>query len=142
MIYSSANQLQEEDGQREQVQTFFKNNTLEAQKTADAMAIFTDFTGLEINAEKSTATMNRHGRRQETAEGRTVPAITITEWEWCEWRQTIGWRRTQRSMRNAPAAEANARDAPGGSQWRERNKDHIGELRTTTMECATRKTNG
>ena len=47
--------------------TFFKNNTLEAQKTADAMTLFTDFTGLEINAAKSTATMNRHGHRQETA---------------------------------------------------------------------------
>ena len=27
--------------------TFFKNNTVEAQKTANAMAIFTDFTGLQ-----------------------------------------------------------------------------------------------
>ena len=50
--------------------TYFKSTIAQAQKTADAMAMFTSFTGLEINAKKSTATINAAGKSREwTGEG-------------------------------------------------------------------------
>ena len=86
-----------EEGKMETIQqiiyaddsTFFKANVADAQTTAAAMANFTGFTGLEINAKKSTATINKYGRETYGAVEDEPTPITVTEWAWNATTETV-----------------------------------------------------
>ena len=53
------------------------------------MANFTGFTGLEINAKKSTATINKYGRELYGAVDAEPTPITVTEWAWNATTETV-----------------------------------------------------